>query len=292
MDLKQLNTFLTLAKLKSFTKTADKLGYAQSTITTQMQLLEGELDVKLFERFGRNIILTAAGENLLPYANQIMNLSTDAKNSLDNTNTPKGSIIIGAVESLCISLLPDLMKKYQESYPEVKLVLKLGNCKMFRDQLRKNLIDIAFFLDQKIVSSDLILDAQFQEPIVFAASPSYGLAGKELQAEDLKKFKFILTEEGCPYRNMLENYFNHYNVFPESTLEIESIQTIKRLAVNGTGITLLPKIAIEDELENHLLTILNIKDYDFHVYTQVIHHKDKWVSAPLKAFIELIKERQ
>lgn len=292
MDLKQLNTFLMVAKLKSFTQAAEKTGYAQSTITTQMQLLESELGVKLFERFGRKIILTAAGENLLPYANQMLNLSAEAKNTLDSSNTPKGSIVIGAVESLCISRLPDLLQEYRKRYPEVKLILKLGNCGFFREQLRKNLIDIAFFLDQKIVSPDLIMDAQIQEPMVFVASPSFHLSGKELQSEILKNYPFILTEDGCPYRVILENLFGKYNVCTESTLEIESIQAVKQLAVSGVGITLLPRTAVEDELEKKLLTVLNVKGADFDIYTQVIHHKDKWVSAPLKAFIELIKERQ
>ena len=82
MDLKQLNTFLMISKLQSFTKAADTLNYAQSSVTTQIKLLEEELGVKLFERIGKNISLTHDGKKLIPYAQQMLKLSTDIKNNI------------------------------------------------------------------------------------------------------------------------------------------------------------------------------------------------------------------
>lgn len=124
MDFKQLNAFLMISRLQSFTKAADNLGYAQSSITTQIKLLESELGVKLFERIGKNITLTHEGKKLLPYAKQILKLSSDVKNAVLNTDVPSGTLTIGAAESLCVLRLPEILKEYKKLYPKVEISLK------------------------------------------------------------------------------------------------------------------------------------------------------------------------
>lgn len=88
MDLKQLNTFITVGTLQSFTKAAEALNYAQSSVTTQIKMLEQELNVKLFERMGKSIFLTYEGKKLLPYAKQMLKLSADIKNVVHDEATP------------------------------------------------------------------------------------------------------------------------------------------------------------------------------------------------------------
>src|SRR5690242_2052558 len=108
MEIRQLNTFTAIAKMGSFTQAAEMLGYAQSSVTTQIQLLESELETKLFERMGKSITLTSEGTRLLPYAQKILKLSEEAKSVIGNSDVPKGALTVGAPESLCVMRLPGI----------------------------------------------------------------------------------------------------------------------------------------------------------------------------------------
>ncbi len=128
MELHQLKTFTIIAKVNSFTKAAEELDYAQSSISAQIHSLENELETKLFERIGREVSLTETGKRLMAYAEQILKLTDEAKISIGGDVLPQGVLNIGAPESLSIFKLPALLQAYKERFPKVKLVLKLGKC--------------------------------------------------------------------------------------------------------------------------------------------------------------------
>ena len=291
MDIKQLRTFLTIARFQSFTQAAQDLDYAQSTITTQIQLLERELGVRLFERLGHRITLTSEGKRLLPFAEQILKLASKARNAMDNSQLPKGTLTIGAVESLCITRLPRILKEYRSRYPDVEITLKFGNCNDFLGFLKENTIDIAFFLGKKVAEEDFTTEIQFPEPLVILASPGHPLAQKDyVYPQDLAKESFVLTEPGCGYRALFENTLAQYNLKPRSIIETGNVQAIKQLTMSELGLTLLPLVAVEEECSQQRLVKLKWQGPAFQLLTQVIYHKNKWISAPLKAFIELIHE--
>ena len=291
LDNKQLKTFLTIAKLQSFTLTAQNLNYAQSTITSQIQLLKKEFGVRLFERLGHHITLTSEGKKLLPFAEQILKLSNDAKSAIDNSEVPNGTLSIGVIESLCVTRLPKILKEYRLRYPNVEITLKFGNRTDFLRFLKENTIDIAFFLEKKINEDDFFTEIEFPEPMVLLSLPEHPLAQKgSVFPEDLAGEPLILTEAGCSYRTILENILTQYGIKPSSVIETGNVQLIKQLAISGLGITLLPLVAVEEECIQQRLVKLNWKGPTFEILTQVIYHKNKWISASLKAFIELMHE--
>ncbi|GKU23265.1 LysR family transcriptional regulator [Clostridium folliculivorans] len=291
MDLKQLNSFITICKLQSFTQAAHSLGYAQSTITTQIKLLESELGVKLFERIGKNITLTHQGKKLLPYAKQMLKLSSEIKNVLTSEDVPSGVLTIGAAESLCVLRLPEILKEYRRLYPNVEVSMKFGNCTDFRHFLRDNFIDVAFSLGTRIEANDFITEVSFDEPMLLLTAPGHPLLEKaEILPEDIAKESLILTELGCSYRAVFENILNSYNLKANVVLETGSVQAIKQFTMSGLGITLLPKVAVEEELNQGRLVSLNWAGPDFGIVSQVLYHKDKWLSPALKAFLKLSKE--
>lgn len=291
MEIRQLNTFMTITKLQSFSKTALVLGYAQSSITSQIQLLEQELKVKLFERLGHNIALTSEGKKLLPIAEQILKLSNDAKNIAADSDKPSGPLIIGAVESLCVSKLPKLLKEYRSRYPEVEILIKFGAKAEFLYALKNNTIDIAFFVDKKISNDDLITVIQTPEPMAFLCSPEHAFACTEnIYPKDLSGESLILTESSCGYRELFENIMSQFNIKPRSVIETGNVQAIKQLTLSGMGITFLPQTAVDEELTQKRFVKLNWMGPEFFVFTQVLYYKTKWMSSALKAFIELIHE--
>ena len=291
MDFRQLNTFLTIGKLQSFTAAANELGYAQSTITTQIKTLEDELGVKLFDRIGKNISLTHEGRKLLPYAKQMIKLSSDIKNVVFHEEKPSGTLTIGAAESLCVIRLPEILKEYRRLYPDVEFSLKFGSCADFRHFLKDSIIDVAFSLGRKIESEDFISEIEIDEPMLLLAYPGHPLIGKEsVFPKDIEDEPLILTETGCSYRAAFENILSEYNVKSNLVLETGSVQAIKQFTMSGLGITLLPKVSVEDEVKSGKLVALNWKGPDFGVISQVIYHKDKWISPALSAFLKLAKD--
>lgn len=291
MDFKQLNAFLTISKLQSFTKAADALGYAQSSITTQIKSLESELEVKLFERIGKNVTLTHEGKKLLPYAKQMLKLSNDIKNTVFNKETPSGTLTIGAAESLCVLRLPEILKEYKKLYPEVEVSLKFGSCADFRYFLTDNIIDVAFSLGVKIDSDEFISEVEIPEPMLFLAYPGHPLINKKsILPKDIENEPLILTETGCSYRAALENILTSCDVKPNIAFETGSVQAIKQFTMSGLGITLLPKVAVEDEINNGKLIPLNWAGPEFGVISQVLYHKDKWISPALKEFLKLSRK--
>ncbi|HEX2945164.1 MAG TPA: LysR family transcriptional regulator [Clostridia bacterium] len=291
MELRQLNSFITITKLQSFSKAAVELGYAQSSITSQIQLLEQELNVKLFERLGHNITLTPEGKQLLPMAEQMLKLSKDVKNISVSSDMPSGPLIIGAVESLCVTRLPKLLKEYRSRYPNVEIFIKFGARTEFLRSLKENTIDIAFFVDQKITNNDFVTVLQTPEPMALLCSPEHAFACREnVYPEDLSGEPLILTESSCGYRALFDTIMSQFSIKPRSVIETGNVQAIKQLVLSGMGITFLPQTAVEEELQQKRLVKLNWIGPEFLIFTQVLCHKTKWMSAALKAFIELMNE--
>ncbi|MGM9532462.1 LysR family transcriptional regulator [Intestinibacter sp.] len=291
MELKQLKTFVVVAETLSFSKTADLLNFAQSSISEQIKLLENDLNCKLFERLGRKIFLTNEGEKLLSYAEKILNLCEDAKHDLSGSPAPSGTLNIAMAETLCVYKLPEFLKKYCNSYPEVELELKIGNCEDFPDMIRKNKIDIAFILGNNVSYPDIISKILYREPLVLICSNSDDLSKeRKINLSKLSEKKLILTHRECSYRIDFENYLSDIGVSPKSILSLESIEAIKQYAISGFGVSFLPRIAVKKEIENGQLVEINYDGPEFFTYAQVIYHKDKWISPALKALLNMSLE--
>lgn len=288
MEIRQLTTFAMIVKLGSFTKAADMLGYSQSAITMQVKALEDEMGTPLFERFGRTIKLTREGESFFWYADQILKLAKEAKDISACEETPKGEIILGTPESLCLHCLPELIREYRVRYPDVEIKIRFGTCCELYDMLHKNFIDVAFFLDEPIADDNLVAEVLFDEPVVFIASPKHPLAQKSIVTpEDLNGQSFIITEPGCNYRSRFDDLINAERLRLCSTMEVSSVEIIKKFTKDNLGVTVLPQTTVQDDIGSKQLAVLPWAGPSFDVKVQLVHHKEKRISPALRAFIEL-----
>jgi DNA-binding transcriptional LysR family regulator len=144
MDTRQLKAFMAVAGTRSFTKAAEMLDYAQSSITGQVGSLEDELGTKLFQRLGRQVMLTREGERFIEYAEKILQLFSEAKEAVSESLNPRGTLIIGAPETLSAVRLPPLIQQFHSRYPDVEIVLKKFRAKEMITFLRNSQIDVAF----------------------------------------------------------------------------------------------------------------------------------------------------
>lgn len=291
MEFRQLNTFVTVADLNSFTRAADILGYTQPTVTSQIQLLESELGVRLFERIRKNISLTHEGEKLLVYAKQIINLCEEAKNTVKDHPLPKGVVTIGAWESLCTTRIHSLLKEFYYKFPGIEIILKTVKSTEYEELLLDNQIDVAFCLDRMITVSDFIVDLAIPEPLALLVEPNHPLAKlPDVYPENIADYLLILAEKDCSYRRAIMTILGDCGLAPNSIMEVESIQAMKQLAINGLGIIFLPKVTVAEELSKGQLVELNWSGPSFEFLTQVIYHEDKWRSPALQTLLNMAKE--
>ena len=292
MEIRQLKTFMNIVKLGNFSQAAQFQGYTQSAVTTHIKLLEKELNTILFERFGHQLTLTTDGERLYDYAERIIKLTEDAKNTLYNSTAPRGRLVIGMPESVCACHLPPVLKEYSSLYPEVQLNFKFGISSNFRILLHKNMLDIAFFLEKNVSDIDLVSKFLWPEPIVMVASANHDLAKLErVEAKDLHKQTLILVEAGSCYRMVLEKSLEKAAIHSQNILEVCQIQTIKQLVIENLGITVLPLAAVKDELDAGTLITLPWQNPDFQINAFLVYHKEKWLSPTIRSFIKLVQER-
>ena len=124
--------------------------------------------------------------------------------------------------------------------------------------------------------------------MLLLTAPGHPLINKEVvYPKDIENEPLILTELGCSYRAVFENVLRSYNIKPNMILETGSVQAIKQFTMSGLGITLLPRVAVEEELAQGKMVTLNWSGPDFGIVSQVLYHKDKWLSPALKAFLNL-----
>lgn len=289
MELRHLATFRLAATTLNFTRTALLLNYVQSNVTAQIQALEDELGVRLFDRLGKRVILTDAGQRFLRYADQILNLADEARSALSASDEPIGSLIIGAPETLCVYRLPALLRLCRLRYPQIRIQFRPRLAGDLRRQISEGLLDIAFVLDEPLQSTSLIIRPLFIEPLLVIAAPEHPLTrAADVGPRDLEGEEVLLTERGCSYRSLFERALAAVGVQPVTTLEFDSIEAIKQCVMAGMGISVLPEIAVKQEIEQGRISVLPWNIPDFQVVTQMVWHKEKWLSPALRSFIELL----
>lgn len=274
MELRHLITFTTIVDTGGFKKAADELGYVQSSITAHIKELEKELGYPLFDRLGKSITMTQTGEQFLPYAVEIIDLYSKSKEVIKEADIPAGELTIGVSESLMIYWLPAIIMEFMENYPKVKLTLKSLDYENLSGQLKKGEIDAAVLVEGSgWKSKGLIVHQLKEEKLTLVRS------AKKEQAQ-LPETMFV-TEYSCSWRSLIDRYLAAKAV-PEKTIELPSVQAIKKCVLLGLGKSMLPHFTIEEELNNGDL-IEEAKEEAIGIYTAV--HKDKWVSVNLEAFL-------
>jgi DNA-binding transcriptional LysR family regulator len=287
MEMTYLKTFREVAKWGSFTRAAETLGYAQSSITAQIQKLEESYGAVLLERFGRSMKLTMAGEALLQYANEINRLHEESKEVVSQQS--KGTLTIGTIETLAAFYLPPYLQAYRRDYPDVNIVIQPGNEPFIIESVKEGVLDIGIILDPPFTDPELESRILREEPLVIIASPDHKLAGQsEVHVEDLQNESLILTEDGCTYRAMLLKVLKGNQVSYKLSYEFGNLEAIKQCVTYGLGIALLPRITVAEEIRKGQIVAIPFVDPACKFYTQLIIAKKKWKSKAYLGFIELL----
>lgn len=282
MEIKNFRTFKKIVELNSFSKAAEVLGYAQSTVTFHIQAIESYYNQQLFNRIGKTIELTEFGRSLLERIDVLLNTYEEIEGFSMTESKFQGVIRIGAAESLMMYRLHNIIKQYKLKYPNVEIIIINDLCTQLRNGLNSGDLDLCFLLQPEYSYSNLNTILLKKEEMCLVAP--YDYEGDDFLPGPSQMVLF--TEKECIYREILSNYLKSRNFYPSNILETASVEAIKKYIQFGLGISYLPLYSvIEDAKENKL----KIKRYNSSVtfYTQIIYHKNKWLSPAVKALIEL-----
>lgn len=292
MELRQLRTFRAVATLNSFNQAAEVLGYAQSTVSQHIKALEDELDTRLFIRSGRHIAPTKAGELLLQHAQRILDIEEEIRAELIDQQEPQGTLVLRIPETISTYYLPSILKTFHGIFPKVGL--SLNRCAYYglEEELRSGITDLAFLITDTYHAANLEAEILAQLPLVIVAHPTNPLTTlSPVGVQDIISEPILLPREDCSYRMLLEKDLTAGKTALDLVLDFNSIEAIKQCIIEGVGITIIPEIAVREEIANGLLSVLSwegtaLEDANL----MMIWHRDKWMSPTLRAFMDITRQ--
>ncbi|MEU1408045.1 LysR family transcriptional regulator [Streptomyces sp. NPDC005728] len=287
MELRLLVTFEKVATVLSFTRAAAELSYAQSSVTSQIRALESSLGVELFDRLGSRIRLTEAGERLLPYARQIIELAEEARAAVTGSEEPSGTLTVGTMESLTSYRLPPLLEYFHHRHPKVRLALRTTIGDETRQALRQGTYDVGFLMEEETEHPGLESTVLAVEPLALVAAPGHALAEAPVGTAELTGQPLLATEPGCAYRDLFERELTALK--PVQFMEFGTIEATKRAAAAGLGIALLPEVTVAAELAEGSLVRLAWEP-PFTLRTQLAWRSGKRLPSHARLFVEQARQ--
>lgn len=291
MDIRNLRTFIRVSELNNFTKAAQTLGYSQSAVTVQMQQLERELGIPLFDRIGKNIRLTQYGLNFVDCASHVIEAMEKAENFAVESKNMKGHIRFGIVDSILNACFISILPEFNKRYPNIDISLTVGSARDIEAKIRANELDICYMLDYKVPRKEWVRIREEVEPIIFVANPANALAAKKtVTFDDLIKENLILMPPGEGYRYLFDDELAKRNLFASPSVEIASTETTIKLLKEADYISLLPVFAVRNAVRAGELKVINVKDCNMHQWSQFVYLKGKALTPQLQIFVNTVLE--
>jgi DNA-binding transcriptional LysR family regulator len=291
MELHQLEAFETVWLHRSFTKAATVLFLTQPAITRQIAALEAELRTPLFERLGRRVVPTDAGEQLHRYAEEILRLAREARETVgDIAEGTAGRLVVGASSTLAAYILPVLLQRFQRAHPRLEIAVRTGVSAQIEERVREGSVDIGLVTTEGNVTPtagllNRVVLADFETCIVLPPQhPFHERTPWEIA--DLAGEPMVMMEVGTNLRTYCESLFRTVGVTPIIAMELDSVETIKRMVEVGLGVSLLPEIAVQGEVATGRLLMRRLSDIPRgHRQIVLVHRRDKYLSRALVAFL-------
>ena len=288
MELRNLRTFQAVVDQGSYQRAADCLGYTQSTITAQIQQLEEELGVPLFERIGRRMVLTETGERALCQARELL-LAADRLLEIGRAGSePAGTLRVDMAETLLCYRTQPVIRAFREQAPQVRLIIRSRNCLQIPENVRTGACDLGVGYDMEWSREALEVESMGEYDIVLLAAPGFA-HGDFVTPGQRKPVSLITDEPDSIFRRRLEGYLRERDISLDVTLELWSIETIKRCVMSDLGFTFLPRFVAREELASGLLVELEAPVCG-KFPTLCARRKGSWTAPAMELFLRLLRE--
>lgn len=289
MDFYQLSYFRKVAETRSISRAAEELLLTQPAVSKQIRALEEELGTRLFDRIGRKVLLTRAGENLLEHAGRILQAVREAETAVhDLSQDCSGELVIGASDHISLHRLPDVLKAYIASYPKVDLKLRCHRSETILGMVGHNQVDLGV-ITLPPEGHGFIAKTIWDDPMSLVFPRQHPLAAlKTVRLRDLAPYGMILPEAATTTRRMIDAAFAKKQLTANVTMEVAYIETIKVLVKVGLGVSILPDKAVEEEIRQGTLARAVLHDARFSRSLGVLYLKGKFLSRPAVEFLKLL----
>jgi DNA-binding transcriptional LysR family regulator len=288
MDIASLRAFVAVAENTSFTLAADELHITQPAISKRISALEEELGVLLFDRIGRRISLTEAGEALLPRARRILNEVLDSQHAIANlTDRVEGRLLLGTSHHIGLRRLPDILRRYSRSYPQVDLDIRFMDSEAVCYAIETGKLELGVITLPTSENHRLLSTPIWNDPLRVVVGHHHPLAGAEtaLDGKALASYPAILTGAETYTRIAIEQALSRIGGHPRVTLSTNYLETIKMLVSVDLGWSVLPQTMIDSDIRP-----IEIKG--FHPSRQLgsLYHRERTLSNAARAFLDMLGE--
>lgn len=289
---RRLQVFHTVARLLSFTKAAETLHMTQPAVTFQIRQLEDHFNTRLFDRTHNRISLTAAGEQVLCFADRIFEIYAEMENSIrDLTGEISGALTIGASTTIAEYMLPTLLGDFKEKYPEVTIHLKVANSDGIVSLVESNAIDLGV-VESSVANKNLVVEVCKRDHLMGIVPPGHPLAKEtSVKFARLLEYPFICREEGSGTRGVIGEYLDQ---LPECegalkvTMELGSPEAVKGAVEAGMGVSVVSRATIQKELRLGTLVALEL-DPPLERPFSFVHQKQKFRLRVMEELLEFAR---
>ena len=289
---RRLQVFHAVAKHLSFTKAGEALHMTQPAVTFQIRQLEDHFNTRLFDRTHNRISLTAAGEQVLHFADRIFEIYAEMENSIrDLTGEISGALTIGASTTIAEYMLPTLLGDFKEKYPEVTIHLKVANSDGIVSLVESNAIDLGV-VESSVANKNLVVEVCKRDHLLGIVPPGHPLAKEtSVKFARLLEYPFICREEGSGTRGVIGEYLDQ---LPECegalkvAMELGSPEAVKGAVEAGMGVSVVSRATIQKELRLGTLVALEL-DPPLERPFSFVHQKQKFRLRVMEELLEFAR---
>lgn len=293
MELRNINTFLRIVELGQFSRAADELGYAQSTVTSQIHQLESELGQPLFDRIGSSIALTEFGRRFLPLAQKMYNTEMEISSLSQNKEEIQGTLRIGVIESVFYSDFLYTVSDFTRQFPGVSLSFYTGSSDQVQDMLLRNEVDMICCLQQDMTDSKVVIDFSKICNLLFVTSQKSSLSSDRLYTlEEIARQPLIEMEQTSIYTKMLRSMFVSHNLEPERIFNMQSTHAVITLLRETGGVSYLPDYVVQTLTMKGTLRQIRVDVPEQRITVITAYHRDKWMSPQMRELLRLLRSQR
>ncbi|MDD4911724.1 MAG: LysR substrate-binding domain-containing protein [Sideroxydans sp.] len=290
LSLRQLQVFESVARHLNHSRAAEELFLSQPAVSMQIKQAEQTIGMPLFEQVGKKLFLTEAGREMLHYSRSIVLLMQEMETVFDEMKGLEHGHLCIAVVSTANYFMPQLLAKFIQAHPKIKVSLSVANRDAVIKQLADNVADLAI-MGQPPEGTDMLAEPFMENPLVVIASPQHPLAtATKIQPRQLVNEIFLLREQGSGTRGVVERFFASHKLPLPTHMAMDTNEAIKQSVQAGMGIGIISSHSIELELETKRLLVLNVEDFPIVRHWYIVHRKDKRASVAAHEFNRFLLE--
>ncbi len=287
MDFDQLETFIDVARLSSFSRAAEKRFRTQPAISSQIRSLEEEVGARLLDRSGGKVSLTASGKLFLKFAEDTLDVRKAVVTAIAETErVPRGEIVVGANEGTCLHILPEVFAHFKKQYPDVSVNIRRADYAKVLESVIDNSVDFGV-VSLPITDTRLTAVPIHRDELVLIVPPRHPLAKlKSAAAADIARYPLVMPKVGHT-RDALDELFHQKKLKPRYAMEVDSSELLKRFVAADVGVGFIARSHVQEDVQARVLATVPLAEAQIRRDLALVFRKDKALSRAALAFIDI-----